>query len=151
MLNPQLAWAQFFTLARGLVLSVRDVPGTAPELAGGDIFELANAIADMVGGLVVLYDAKHKVMAYSNLDNDLDAVRRDTILGRRTPETWIRRFERDGVYRTGPPGAGVVRLEGYEGMRTRLRVDVRAGEDLVGGDLDRRGEHPLVGGSRIRA
>ncbi len=131
-LHRELAWAQFFTLTRGLALSVPDVPETAPELAGGDIFGLANAISDMVGGSVVLYNAKHQVMAYSNLDDDVDAVRRDTILGRRTPETWIRRFERDGVYGTERPPTAVTRLEGYEGLRTRLRVAVRAGDELVG-------------------
>ncbi|WP_175484091.1 CdaR family transcriptional regulator [Modestobacter sp. DSM 44400] len=131
-LNPELEWGQFFTLTRGLILSAPDIPEDAPELAGGDLFALANAVADMVGGSVVLYDARHQVMAYSNLDDDVDEVRRDTILGRRTPPAWILRFERDGVYSAGRPDAGVTRLEGYEGLRTRLRVAVRAGEDLVG-------------------
>ncbi len=56
-----------------------------------------------MGGFVVLYNAQHEVMAYPNLDDDVDEVRRDTILGRRTPDSWIRRFQFDGVYSVGRP------------------------------------------------
>lgn len=131
-LDSELQWSQFFTLTRGLAMAAPSVPDNAPQLAGGDLFGLANAIADMVGGSVVLYDPQHEVLAYSSLDDDVDEVRRDTILGRRTPETWIRRFQRDGVYSADRLGAGVARLEGYEGLRTRLRIAVRAGEEMVG-------------------
>ena len=46
-------------------------------------------------------------MAYPNLDDDVDEVRRDTILGRRTPDSWIRRFQLDGVYSGGADPARV--------------------------------------------
>ena len=36
-LNPELAWGQFFALARGLVLSTSYVSESTPQIAGGDL------------------------------------------------------------------------------------------------------------------
>lgn len=132
LVDPELAWEQLLSFARGLVESA--AAGAAGDDEPYDLFSLANTIADLVGGSVVLYDVGHQVLAYSSLDGHLDAVddvRKGTILGRRTPEDWVQRFERDGVY-DRRPASGVVRVEGYAALRTRLRVAVRAGDEVVG-------------------
>ena len=133
LVDPDLAWEQLISFGRSLVVSA--AAGAAVDDAQpSDLFSLANTIADLVVGSVVLYDVHHQVLAYSSLDGHVDAldeVRKGTILGRRTPDDWVHRFERDGVY-DRQPDAGVLRIEGYADLRTRLRVAVRAGDEIVG-------------------
>ncbi|ADU49517.1 PucR family transcriptional regulator [Intrasporangium calvum] len=133
LVDPDLAWEQLISFGRGLVFSAAAGSASDDEQPS-DLFSLANTIADLVVGSVVLYDVHHQVLAYSSLDGHVDAldeVRKGTILGRRTPDDWVDRFERDGVY-DRRPGARVMRIEGYADLRTRLRVAVRAGDEVVG-------------------
>jgi hypothetical protein len=130
MVNPQTSWTQLLVLLRTLIA----VTGTAAErLLPEDIHGLAGAIADMVGGSVVLYDRAHRVIAYEVQGFDIDDVRRDTILGRQTPEQWVQRFSTDGsAYRTFRYPGTVVRVDGYADLHTRLRIMIHAGEELLG-------------------
>lgn len=132
--DEHVAWAQLLALLRTLISSAQDETPSAeePSLSGG-VHGLADVIAVMVGGSVVLYDRAHRVVAYSAQDADIDSVRRDTILGKRTPEQWIRRFTTDrSAYRTYQNPGEVVRLDNYPGLRTRLRIAVHAGGEILG-------------------
>ncbi|MGC1212700.1 MAG: helix-turn-helix domain-containing protein [Micromonospora sp.] len=139
---PHLGWAQLLVLLRTLIsASADDSPaGAVPTGTDG----LAEAIATMVGGSVVLYDRAHRVIAYSVRGHEIDSVRRDAILGRRTPEQWIRRFTLDrSAYRTFRNPGEVVRLDSYAGLRTRLRIAVHAGGEILGEVSVAEGRRPL--------
>ncbi|WP_339153475.1 helix-turn-helix domain-containing protein [Actinomadura luteofluorescens] len=124
--QPGLGWARLVTLLRTLISATTADPEARSErLAPSSVHGLADAIAVMVGGSVVLYDRAHRVIAYSVQDFEVDSVRRDTILGRQTPEQWIERFTADrSAYETFRNPGSVVRLDGYPGLRTRLRIAI---------------------------
>lgn len=131
VLETDVAWTQLFVLFRTMLLSSHDE--ASAESGPGSVHGLADAVAVMVGGSVVLYDRAHRVVAYSVQGHEIDSVRRDAILGRRTPDQWIRRFTVDRTaYQTYSEPGRVVRVAEYEGLHTRLRIAVHAGRDVIG-------------------
>ena len=65
-------------------------PAAVGGIAGvplGDLFALANVIAGIVGGAVTIEDPSRRVLAYSTLDQPIDAARRRSILGRQVPDS----------------------------------------------------------------
>lgn len=157
-----VAWGQLHALLRTASAAgggpVQIGPGGA---AVGDLFALANAVSSMVGGATTIEDPRSTVLAYSSNDEPIDDARRRTILGRRVPEEWLQRLERDGVFRRLWAG-GVVRVDYKDtepDYRTRLAIAVRAGGEILGtiwvleGDrkLDDRAEGALVEAGRIAA
>jgi hypothetical protein len=144
--DAHLGWTQLLLLLRTLTSAVQDETATSPsdELAPSSMHGLADAIAAMVGGSVVLYDRAHRVIAYSVQGHEIDEVRRDTILGKRTPEQWIRRFTLDrSAYQTFLTPDSVVRVDKYPNLRTRLRIAIHAGDEILGEVSVAEGRHPL--------
>jgi sugar diacid utilization regulator len=130
---PQLTWGQLYSLLRTAIGSAGSTG--EPEAAGipvGDLFALADAVATSVGGPVTIEDPHWRVLAYSNLDHQIDEARRQTILGRIPPDVWQRRLEEAGVARALRSGDGVVRFDGFEDLAPRLAVPVLAGGELLG-------------------
>jgi DNA-binding PucR family transcriptional regulator len=155
----EMTWSQVHTLAR----TARAGAADAADAAGaplGDLFALANAFAAMVGGPVTIEDRHSQVLAYSSHANDIDEPRRQTILGRRVPDEWLARLEEAGVFKRLWAGE-VVRYEADEGfgLRPRLALAVRAGEEILGsiwvaqGDrrLDQLAEDALREAARMAA
>lgn len=132
--EPRLGWAQLVTLLRTLISATTSDPESRAErLAPSSVHGLADAIAALVGGSVVLYDRAHRVVAYSVQGHEIDNVRRDTILGRQTPEQWIERFTADrSAYETFRAPNTVVRVDGYPGLRTRLRTAICFDGEILG-------------------
>lgn len=142
VLESEVAWTQLFVLLRTMLLASHDEAST--DSGPGSVHGLADAVAVMVGGSVVLYDRAHQVIAYSVQGHEIDHVRRDTILGRRTPDQWIRRFKVDRTaYQTYSEPGRVVRVVEYFGLHTRLRVAVHAGRDVIGEISVAEGAKPL--------
>lgn len=143
---PDIVWGQLHALlrtARAAAGAPADVgPGGAPV---GDLFALANAVAAMVGGATTIEDPRSTVLAYSSTDAPIDQARRETILGRRVPDGWLRRLRDDGIFRR-LWAEGVVRVD-YSGTdpdyRTRLAVAVRAGGEILGSIWVIEGHRPL--------
>lgn len=120
--------------------------GAPPDAVGsgesfGDLFALANAVAAMVGGAVAIEDPQKRVLAYSNLaDQPIDAAREQGILGRQVPmlpgvaEGYRR------LWRT--PKTVWVHLPEL-GLRPRLAVAVRAGDEVLGSIWVVEGDQPL--------
>ncbi len=131
VLECGVGWTQLFVLLRTMLLASH---GEANDDTGpSSVHGLADAVAVMVGGSVVLYDRAHRVVAYSVQGHPIDQVRRDAILGRRTPDQWVRRFTVDRTaYETYSDPGAVVRVGNYEEMRTRLRIAVHTGGDVIG-------------------
>jgi hypothetical protein len=144
--DPYIGWAQLLLLLRtltsaGQIGTEATSPGSA---APGSMHGLADAIAVMVGGSVVLYDRAHRVIAYSVQGHEIDEVRRDAILGKRTPEQWIKRFTVDrSAYQTYRSPDEVVRVDRYPNLRTRLRIAVHAGGEVLGEVSVAEGRHPF--------
>lgn len=132
--GQHVGWTQLLVLLRTLISASHDE--TAPDAGRpvpSSMHGLADAIAVMVGGSVVLYDRAHRVIAYSVQGYEIDSVRRDAILGKRTPEQWIERFTIDrSAYQTYRNPDEVVRLDNYPGLRTRLRIAIHAGGEILG-------------------
>ncbi|GAA5063789.1 PucR family transcriptional regulator [Nocardia callitridis] len=143
VLESDVAWTQLFVLIRTMLLASHDEAGS--DTGPGSVHGLADAVAVMVGGSVVVYDRAHRVVAYSVQGHELDHVRRETILGRRTPDQWVRRFTADRTaYQTYSEPGRVVRVEEYSDLHTRLRIAVHAGNDVVGEISVAEGAEPFA-------
>lgn len=93
--HPEVAWEELYLMLQ-TAMAASQAPLT--EVYGDDLFALANALAAMVGGPVVIDDPYLRVLAYSAVDGSVDHVRRDSILGRGLPEVWRSRLEDLGVF-----------------------------------------------------
>ena len=138
-------WGHFHALLR-MVISTTTKERDDDDPALGDLFALANAIALRVGGPVTIEDAQSRLLAYSADPGDIDDFRRDTILGRRVPDEWVRRLREDGVFKRIWNERGVVRVSYAEtdpGYHDRLVVAVRAGGEPLGSIWVQEGSTPL--------
>ena len=142
--KPTLTWTQIMALLRALVClkttGVDDVAGLRFNTMDG----LADVVAAMVGGSVVIYDRAHEVIGYALLSHPIDEARRESICGHRTPQQWMTRFtEDDSAYQTFRQPGTVIHVNGYAGLRTRLRIAVES-DGVVLGELSvAEGNSPL--------
>lgn len=142
--TPEIAWEQLHTVVRTAMASAGQVP--ADGAGGGplgELFSLANAVSAMVGGPTTIEDPQSRVLAYSSLDEEIDEPRRQTILGRRVPEAWIKRLQTAGVFRELWSSQDVVRVDKFEEVRPRLAMAVRAGSEILGSIWVAEGATPL--------
>lgn len=139
----ETAWGQLHALLRtavaGADAALRAGESHAPV---GDLFGLANAVAAWVGGPVTIEDPQSRVLAYSNLGHAIDDARRQTILGRRIPDEWLRTLRDDGVFARLLRGE-LVRTS-YGGLQGRLAIGVRAGGELLGSIWAADGGEPFA-------
>lgn len=132
-LSRDVEWGQFHALAR--MVASTSVAADSADAPLGDLFALANAIAVRAQGPVTIEDAQSRVLAYSTSEEEIDEYRRDTILGRRVPQSWVKRLQDDGVFQQIWHGDGPVRISyssSEPGYRDRLVIAVRAGGEVVG-------------------
>jgi hypothetical protein len=125
---PGTPWGQLYS-------SLRTWLAAAPDpawLTAGDMFSIAGALADMLGGHVLIEDAQGQVVAYSGDAQPVDDVRREAIVGHRTPGPWQERLRREGVLHKLSSSDDVVRYDADGQIRPRLAVAVRAGDELLG-------------------
>ncbi|GAA4849001.1 PucR family transcriptional regulator [Saccharopolyspora rosea] len=129
--DPAVSWGQLAGVVYGVVLEGRETEaGRGPT----DLFALADALAETVGGPVTVEDHRSGVLAYSSRQHGADPVRAETILGRRVPDEIRRELADRGVFRhlevsdeplfVAPVGRGVT--------SGRVVVAVRAGRELLG-------------------
>lgn len=133
--RPGVRWDQLVTLLRERldVGDLDDRPG-GPGPEGNDLFALAEHIAVATGGIVSIEDAGNRVLAYSRSDDDVDELRRLSILGWRGPESSLRMLRDWGVFDRLRAGEQVVRVDEHPefGIRPRLAVGIRAGARYLG-------------------
>ena len=144
---PGLSWGQLYTLLLTATSAAPADGGGVPEAPLGDLFALANAIAGVVGGATTIEDSSNRVLAYSNLDHPIDQGRRETILGRQVPESWIQRLHDAGVFRRLWHTDEVVRIADFsdadDSYLPRIAIAVRAGGELLGSIWVIEGASPL--------
>lgn len=130
----EVRWDQVWTLLRTTIAgTARPRESEAGGIPVGDLFALANAVAAMVGGPTTIEDPQSRVLAFSSLDDAIDEPRRQTILGRRVPESWVKRLHEAGVFRQLWSSQDAIKIElPYRGLRRRLAIAVRAGDEILG-------------------
>ncbi|SFD72521.1 DNA-binding transcriptional regulator, PucR family [Actinopolyspora alba] len=132
------AWAQLVWLLRGALAGTD--PGSAvgsPQQVGsaglGDLFRLADAVAEVVDAPVTIEDAHSQVLAYSARQDVTDPARVSTIMGRRQPDDVLAKFRARGTFRQLSRGGSAVYVpEQPDGTLPRLVVPIRMGGELLG-------------------
>jgi hypothetical protein len=132
-------WTQLAALLRSL-LAEDDIGATQTESLGGlpsgDLFAVANAIASLLDAPITIEDRSSRVLAFSGRQEEADASRAETIVGRQVPERYARVLTRLGVfrdlYRDDQPVV-VDPIDLGEGVTTqRVAIGVRAGDEVLG-------------------
>ncbi|MDD7941550.1 helix-turn-helix domain-containing protein [Actinomycetospora lutea] len=130
--DPAVSWSHLTGLAYGLVLEGRETEsGRGPT----DLFALADTLAAALDGTsVMIEDQLSRVLAYSSSDGAVDAVRSQTILGRRLPDRARAVFAERGVFRhlAASDAPLFVEPSPADGFGGRMVVAVRAGRELLG-------------------
>jgi hypothetical protein len=125
VLDPGADWGQLSTLIRTALA------GVGPQ-EGLSMFDLADAVAGLCQGPVVIHDAQWQLLAYSG-DQPLEQTRSETILGRRAPREFVALLTETGVVARLQAGEAVHVAAGtIEGLSERWAVGVRVGADYLG-------------------
>ncbi|GAA4217301.1 PucR family transcriptional regulator [Actinocatenispora rupis] len=135
----QVSWAQLVWLLRSLVdtgtvgLTAR---GSSEPPAFQDLFTLADAAAGVIDAPVTIEDEYSRVLAYSRRQEQADAARLSTIVGRRVPADVLRQFRSRGVFRKLGAGSEPIFVPGQpDGTMPRLIVPVRLGGGQLLGSI----------------
>jgi DNA-binding PucR family transcriptional regulator len=158
----EVRWEHLDALARAALGSGRPLPaeGGAEE---GDLFALAQTTAVLTGGIVSIEDTANRILAYSrSADSDeIDDLRRLTILGWQGPEPYLSKLREWGVFQQLRAGDSVVAIDEHPelGLRRRLVVAIRSGERQLGTiwvqegatPLTERADQALLGAARVAA
>ena len=160
--RPEARWGQLDALARAALGSVQPArPGEGLE--EGDLFALAQTTAVLTGGIVSIEDTANRILAYSrSADSDeLDDLRRLTILGWQGPEPYLAQLRAWGVFQQLRASDAVVAIDARPelGLRRRLAVGIRSGERQLGTiwvqegslPLAERADQALLGAARVAA
>ncbi|MEV6208812.1 helix-turn-helix domain-containing protein [Kitasatospora sp. NPDC051914] len=159
--RPETRWDHLDGLARMLVAGP-DAPEAADPDAG-DLFSLAQTVAVLTHGVVSIEDTTSRVLAYSrSSDSDeLDDLRRLTILGWQGPEPYLSKLREWGVFQHLRSSDAVIEIEAHPdlGIRRRLAIGIRAGAQPLGTiwvqesaqPLAEQAEQTLVGAARVAA
>jgi PucR-like helix-turn-helix protein/diguanylate cyclase with GGDEF domain len=126
-LPPAIGWHE---LHRQLLRQLR-----APAVPDSELAELAQTIATLTGGLVTIEDATSaRVLAYSRSSDEVDELRRLSILGRSGPAEYLALLREWGVYDRLARSEEVIEIDEYPpaGVRRRLAVGVFAGRRQLG-------------------
>lgn len=157
----QARWEQVRSLAGGVVEAAK---ASGESLAGellGDLFSLAQTTAALTGGFVTIEDTSSRVLAYSTTGDEVDELRRLSILGRQGPERYLAMLRDWGVFRRLRAGEGVVHVAEHPelGIRRRIAAGIHAGSQPLGtiwvqegtAPLAEQADHALLGAARTAA
>jgi len=134
------SWAQLATMLRSL-LAEGDVGMDEFETLGGipsgDLFAVANAVAGLLNAPVTIEDRSSRVLAFSGRQEEADAPRIETILGRQVPERFSRALTERGVFRDlyrydEPVHIPPFRVTSEQSTLPRVAIAVRAGDEVLG-------------------
>lgn len=123
-----------------------DVPGNGPTAVHRDLFAIAQTTATLTNGHVVIEDPGNKVLAYSPASNDVDELRRLSILARRGPEKYQKLLKESGVYKHLQATEAPVHVEANPdaGLRERVAIGIHAGSRVMGYIWLQEGAEPLA-------
>jgi DNA-binding PucR family transcriptional regulator len=145
--RAEARWEGIEALTRDVIDVARafEEPRTGEVL--GDLFSIAQTIATLTGGMVSIEDTANRVLAYSRTDDEVDELRKLSILGWQGPERYLALLREWGVYRRLRAGEGVVRIEERPelGIRRRIAAGIHAGARPLGTVWVQEGATPLTG------
>jgi hypothetical protein len=133
-------WTQLAALL-GSLLAEEDIGSVDDESLGGlpsgDLFAVANAVAALLDAPVTIEDRSSRVLAFSARQDEADAARTETIIGRQVPERYARVLTELGVfrdlYRYDRPVVVDPEPIGYDDMTVpRVAFAVRVGDEVLG-------------------
>ncbi|MET4540625.1 sugar diacid utilization regulator [Arthrobacter bambusae] len=142
---PGLRWDKFESIALDRVRE-NDVPGETPTSVHRDLFAIAQTTATLTNGHVVIEDPGNRVLAYSPASNDVDELRRLSILARRGPEKYQKLLMESGVYKHLQATEAPVHVEANldAGLRERVAIGIHAGSRVMGYIWLQEGAEPLA-------
>ncbi|WOH17727.1 helix-turn-helix domain-containing protein [Paenarthrobacter sp. GOM3] len=142
---PGLRWDKFESIALDRVRE-NDVPGETPTSVHRDLFAIAQTTATLTNGHVVIEDPGNRVLAYSPASNDVDELRRLSILARRGPEKYQKLLKESGVYKHLQSTEAPVHVEANldAGLRERVAIGIHAGSRVMGYIWLQEGAEPLA-------
>ncbi|MFC4561987.1 helix-turn-helix domain-containing protein [Nocardiopsis mangrovi] len=146
--RPDVRWDQVQSLCRSVLDDARLTADADFGDSSGDLFSLAQTIATLTGGLVSIEDSASRVLAYSS-GEEVDELRRLSVLGRRGPEQYLSLLRDWGVFSRLRAGEEVVRIDEHPelGIRRRLAVGIHAGSQPLGTIWVQEGAEPLTANS----
>ncbi len=157
--GSRMRWDQLQTLLREVLEAASLTADSTSD--SGDLFSLAQTVAVLTAGSVTIEDAGHRVLAYSRSDDEIDELRRLSILGWEGPEQYLALLREWGVYQRLRSSEEVVRVDERPelGIRRRLAVGIRAGTQHLGTIWVQEGAQPfaeraesaLLGAARLAA
>jgi DNA-binding PucR family transcriptional regulator len=108
--------------------------GDTSTLMQRDLFGIAQTTATLTHGHVVIEDPANRVLAYSPASNDVDELRRLSILARRGPERYQKLLKESGVYKRLQAGEEPIHIAANpeEGLRERVAIAIHAGRRVLG-------------------
>ncbi|WP_242639846.1 CdaR family transcriptional regulator [Mycolicibacterium sp. S2-37] len=142
--KADVLWLTLSDLIRELIHEADTDEIRESGVALEDLAGVAESLAEMLGGHVIIEDAKFRVLSYSSSTGQVDRGRDIAILGRRIPEDWLRHLESLGVIDTLLGTDEVVTVDdGPFEARRRLLCSIRAERFLLGILWVAEGETPL--------
>ncbi|MCK0173937.1 CdaR family transcriptional regulator [Mycolicibacterium sp. F2034L] len=144
--RAEVPWLELSDLVRDLISQADTEEIRESGVALEDLAGVAESLAEMLGGHVIIEDAKFRVLSYSSSTGQVDRGRDIAILGRRIPDDWLRHLESLGVIDTLLGTDEVVSIDnGPFEARRRLLCSIRAERFLLGVLWVAEGETPLPG------
>ena len=143
--RSEVRWDQLQSVCRSIVDNARLTSADDLAESSGDLFSMAQTIAQLTGGLVSIEDPASRVLAYSS-GAEVDELRRLSVLGRRGPESYLAMLREWGVFARLRSGEEVVRIDEHPefGLRRRLAVGIHAGNQPLGAIWVQEGDQPLT-------
>jgi hypothetical protein len=122
-----------------------------PGIVLGDLQRVADGLADMLGGPVIIEDAQLEVITYSSYDGPVDRGRDAAIRGRRMPTEWRNHLQEIGAFDALLSSDTVIDVpDGPLGANRRLLTSVRLEGQLLGILWIAEGEAPLPDDIRMK-
>ena len=124
-----VTWAETLVHLRELV------EGASSALSrpdGDDLGSLAAVIADSTGASITIEDPQSRVLAHVNLDDDIDEIRRETILTGAIPAWRIVQLEESGFLPAIRASTDVVERRAGDGESARSVIPLRSEGELLG-------------------
>ncbi|WP_084703990.1 PucR family transcriptional regulator [Phaeacidiphilus oryzae] len=156
---PGVRWEQLHTVVRsvldhpdphtpGLDGDQQSAGGSGAGADAGDLFSLAQTTAVLTRGIVSIEDSANRVLAYSRSSDqdEVDDLRRLSILGWQGPEPYLAQLRAWGVFQRLRSSDEVIPIDDHPelGIRRRLVVAIRAGHQLLGTIWVQEGAQPLA-------
>lgn len=149
--GADVPWLTLSDVIRELIQQANTDDIRESGVALEDLAGVAESLAEMLGGHVIIEDAKFRVLSYSSSTGQVDRGRDIAILGRRIPDDWLRHLETLGVIDTLLGTDEVVTVDdGPFEARRRLLCSIRAERFLLGVLWVAEGDAPLPGDIRER-